>query len=86
VIHKAKATCANGHTVEFGACNQETTKFFFFKSVCTSTDHEVISRVEIQCRRCNATHFARVCSECGEHVPVAKFKQKTQFEKLMTSR
>jgi len=82
MVHKAKATCSNGHTVEFGACNKEITKFFFLKSACVSTDHEVLSRDEIQCRQCKAVHLARVCPECNDPVPVAKFKQKSMMERL----
>ncbi len=82
MIHKARATCKNGHTVEFGPCNKEFTKFFLFKSVCTSTDHEVVSADEIQCQQCKTIHMARLCKKCGEYVPVAKFNQKTQFERL----
>lgn len=82
MISKAKATCPNGHIVEFGPCNTEKTVFFLFKSVCTSKDHEVISRDEIQCQKCHTIHMARPCSTCGEHVPVAKFKQKSMMERL----
>jgi len=82
MIHKAKAQCSKGHTVEFGPCNKETTKFFFLKSVCTSVDHEVLSRNEIQCQSCKTIHMARPCPQCGEHVPVARFKQKTLLERL----
>jgi hypothetical protein len=82
MIHKAKAMCPNGHMVEFGACNKEITKFFFLKSVCTSTDHEVISRYEIQCQRCNTIHVARVCPKCEQPVPVVRFGLKTQMERL----
>jgi hypothetical protein len=79
MVHKAKATCRNGHSMEFGPCNKEFTRFFLFKSVCTSTDHKVISAGEIQCQRCNTIHMARVCEKCGEHVPVTKFRQNTQI-------
>lgn len=82
MIHKAKATCPNGHTVEFGPCNKEITRFLFLKSVCTSVDHEVVSRDEIQCQRCKTIHMARICPECGEPVPVSKFRQKSLIERL----
>ncbi len=82
MIHKAKAICPNGHTVEFGPCNKEITKFFFLKSVCTSTDHEVVSRDEIQCQRCKTIHMMRTCPQCGEHVAVAKFRQKSLIDRL----
>lgn len=82
MIHKAKATCSNGHTVEFGPCNKEIRRFFFLKSVCTSVDHEVISSDEIQCQRCKTIHMARVCPKCDELVPVAKFKQKSLMQRL----
>jgi len=84
MIHKATATCSNGHTVEFGTCDKETTKFFFLKSNCTSQELEVLSRHEIQCKKCKAIHMARPCRKCNDHVPVEKFKQQTDFEKLMT--
>jgi hypothetical protein len=82
MIHKARATCKNGHSVEFGPCNNETRTFFIFKSVCTSTDHEVISAEEIQCQRCRTIHYSRPCPQCDELIPVAKFKQKSQVERL----
>ncbi len=82
MIHKARAKCPNGHTVEFGPCNKETTRFFLFKSVCTSIDHEVISPNEIQCQRCKTIHMSRVCPECSEAVPVASFRQKTMMDRL----
>jgi len=83
MIHKATAQCSKGHTVEFGTCNKETTKFFFLTSTCTSEEHEVLSRHEIQCKKCKTIHMARPCPKCGEHVPVEKFKQQTAFEKMM---
>ena len=83
MIHKATARCSKGHTVEFGACNKETTKFFLFRSVCKSEDLEVLSRGEIQCKTCKTSHMARPCPKCGDYVPVEKFNQKTAFEKMM---
>jgi hypothetical protein len=68
--------------VEFGPCNKEVTQFFFFKSNCTSTDHEAISPHEIQCQRCKTIHTARMCPECDEAVPVARFKQKSLMDKM----
>ena len=85
MVHKATAKCSNGHTVEFGTCNVETTRFFFFKSTCPSQDHEVLSRHEIQCKQCKTVHMARPCPTCNEHVPVERFKQQTAFEKMMKS-
>jgi hypothetical protein len=82
MIHKARAMCKNGHMVEFGPCNKESKAFIFFKSVCTSTDHEVLSANEIQCQRCKTVHYSRPCPKCNELVPVAKFRQKTQMERL----
>ena len=82
MISKAKTKCQNGHTVEFGPCNNESKKLFFLKSVCTSRDLEVLSHDEIQCRRCNTIHMARPCPECGDHVPVAKFKLKSLKERI----
>jgi len=82
MIHKAKAQCSKGHTVEFGPCNKEIKQFFFFKSICTCTDHEVISRDEIQCQRCKTIHMSRMCPVCQEAVPVAKFKQKSLMDKM----
>jgi len=82
MIHKARTTCPNGHSVEFGPCNKEFTRLFFFKSVCASTDHEVISPDEIECQRCHTVHIARMCSKCGEPVPVSKFKQKSLTDRL----
>lgn len=83
MIHKATAKCSKGHTFEYGPCNQVTTKFFIFSSTCTSEDHEVLSRNEIQCKKCKAIHMARPCPKCDEYVPVEKFNQKTAFEKMM---
>lgn len=82
MIHKAKAMCSNGHMVEFGPCNKAITTFFFLKSICTSVDHEVLSPNEIQCQRCKTIHISRMCSECGEPVPVAKFRQKSLMDKM----
>jgi hypothetical protein len=82
MIHKSRATCKDGHIVEFGPCNKESRSFFIFKSVCTSTDYEVISADEIQCRRCNTIHNSRSCPKCNELVPVAQFKQRRQVERL----
>ena len=36
MIHKATAKCSRGHSVEFGPCNKEITKFLFLKSTCAS--------------------------------------------------
>lgn len=82
MIHKARATCKNGHTVEFGPCNREIRKYFIIRSVCTSTDHAVVSADEIQCRSCNAIHHSRPCPQCNELIPVAQFKQRRQIERL----
>lgn len=82
MIHEAKATCSNGHTVEFGACNKEVTKFLIFKSICTSIDHEVISRDEIQCQQCKTIHLARTCPKCNDIVPISRFRLKTLMERL----
>ncbi len=75
MFSKAKAICPNGHTVEFGPCGQEVRRFFFFKSICMSTDHDILSRDEIRCRQCKTIHLARVCPECKETVPVVRFKE-----------
>lgn len=83
MIHKATAKCSKGHMVEFGTCNKETTKFFLLKSVCTSEDLEVISRSEIRCKKCGTSHMARPCRKCGDYVPVEKFNQRSEFEKMM---
>ncbi len=82
MIHKARALCPNGHMVEFGACNKEKRVFFFFKSTCTSTDHEVLSPSEIQCQRCKTIHLMRTCPQCNADIPVSAFRQKTQAERL----
>lgn len=85
MIHKAKAQCSRGHSVEFGPCNKEVTKFLLFKTVCTSLEHEVLSRNEVQCKQCKTIHMARPCPKCNEYVPVANFKLQTMFEKMMKS-
>ena len=66
----------------FGPCNKETKQFFFFESLCTSEDHEILSADEIECQRCKTIHMARTCPQCNESVPVAKFKQKTMMDRL----
>ena len=85
MISKATAKCSKGHTFEYGPCNKETTKFFLFTSTCTSEDHVVLSRNEIQCSKCKTVHMARPCPKCNEHVPVEKFGLRTDFEKMMKS-
>jgi hypothetical protein len=77
MIEKAKATCSNGHAIEFGQCNRESRKLFLLKTVCDSRELEALSPDEIRCRRCAAVHMARACPECGDHVPTARFKQKS---------
>ena len=85
MIHKATAKCSRGHSVEFGPCNKEITKFLFLKSTCASEDHEVLSRYEVQCRQCKTIHMARPCPKCGDHVPVENFRLQTTFDKMMKS-
>ncbi|HSQ78819.1 MAG TPA: hypothetical protein VLN91_07990 [Nitrospirota bacterium] len=82
MIHKARALCPNGHVVEFGACNKEKTFLLFFKTTCTSKDHEALSSSEIQCQECHTIHLMRTCPECNADIPVSAFKQKSQAERL----
>ena len=82
MIHKSRATCKNGHIVEFGPCNKEIRKFFFLKSICTSTDHEIVSVDEIRCRRCKTILNTRTCPQCNDVIPVSQFKQRRQAERL----
>ncbi len=85
MVHKATAKCSKGHTVEFGPCNKEITKFFLFKTTCMSVDHEVLSRQEVQCKQCKTIHMARPCPKCNEFVPIEKFRLQTEFDRLMKS-
>jgi hypothetical protein len=85
MIHKATAKCSRGHSVEFGPCNKETSKYVFFKTVCTSLEHEVLSRNEVQCKKCKTIHMARPCPKCSEYVPVEKFKLQSEFDRMMKS-
>jgi hypothetical protein len=73
--HKAFATCAKGHSIEFGSCRAEI-KNFNGKSIrCVSTRYIQISPDEVQCVSCKSTYRAKTCPVCNIKIPVKDFRK-----------
>lgn len=80
--HKASATCSNGHTFEFGTCQEEVKKFFGGTKICESKGFEEINSNEVRCMGCKIIYSYKICPQCNEKVPISSFKKKGFYAKL----
>jgi hypothetical protein len=97
VNHKAKATCSNGHTFEWGACKGQVKKLFGGTKECGMKRFEQIysdgrapATVSfdgdrwnaVRCMSCGTVFTSTRCATCGVEVPVSSFEKKGFYAKL----
>lgn len=94
--HKASATCANGHTVEWGPCKGQVKKLFGSTKECGMKGFEQVYAdgpeltvsfgrdrwIAVRCTSCGAKFDAKPCPICGVVIPVSAFEKKGLFAKL----
>ena len=69
------ATCANGHSIEFGTCQTEIENYFGKSVCCASTRYLRISPDEVQCVSCKSTYRTKTCPVCNTKISVKDFRK-----------